>query len=164
MSRRLEELEVQRGLKQVINGKYSLSIPHPTLLTPNQSRISSEYIATLYHIPYGAALSIGRHSLNNSGTNEFMRIRVIAYLDPDKKNYELLTVSTTCPVSVTATLQEFSKDLEREMAKVAEDWHLKDGTMRGTIGTKRKRRELSWEDDDAENGQNRKKRMRDLRD
>jgi hypothetical protein len=35
MPRRLQELEVQRGLKQVIHGKYFLSIAHPTLLTPN---------------------------------------------------------------------------------------------------------------------------------
>jgi hypothetical protein len=76
----------------------------------------------------------------------------------------LLTVSSTAPVSITAALQDFSKDLEREMAKVAEDWHLKDGTMRGSIGTKRERRELSWEDDDVKDGQNRKKRMRDLGD
>lgn len=74
-------------------------------------------------------------------------IRAIAYLDADKATWKMVAQSSKAQYGIIPALQEFSKDLEREMASMADN------------GGKRKRSGLFWEDDFY--GEEREKRVRE---
>jgi hypothetical protein len=134
---RLEELELQRGLKDLVRGNKPLrSLILCFFLT------STEYISTLYPSPNGIAILIGRHAaaipsgqLNRGGREEFVMIHAITYLDADKATWKMVAQSSKAQYGITSALQEFSKDLERAMANMADN------------GSKRKRSGLFGEDD-----------------
>ncbi|KAH6392826.1 hypothetical protein HBI08_195820 [Parastagonospora nodorum] len=129
---RLEELELQRGLKDLVH----------------------EYIDTLYPSTNGTAILIGRHAATfpsserkRSGREEFIMIRAIVYLDADKTTWKMVAQSSKAQYGITSALQEFSKDLERAMANMADN------------GSKRKRSGLFGEDDYYD--EEREKRLRE---
>ena len=49
---------------------------------------------------------------------DYLIIRAIVYTEPSKGKWEVLSESSKAHVSITAALQEFTKDLERKMGDV----------------------------------------------
>jgi hypothetical protein len=72
-------------------------------------------------------------------------IRAIAYLTPDKTTWKVLARSSKAHYGITAALQEFSKDLEREMGRMA------DAEVVHVSGRKRKTRSGLFGEEDEGN-------------
>jgi len=130
---RLEELQVQKELKEVIRGiLFSLR----ALLTPYCPRLRSadhviEYIHNLYDGAYpghhGIDVLVCRHKLDrfstvvphyrrNTTDSEYIMIRALVYTESEHKTCKLLAESSKAHYGITPALQEFTKDLERQMA------------------------------------------------
>jgi hypothetical protein len=129
---RLEELRLQRELKEIILGN-SRPLTHFHTQT---NCASPEYISTIYTPAHpsnrGFAILVCRHThdappakprgrdQSRSGRDEFVVVRVITYLTPDKTRWEVVTESSKAQFGILPALQEFTKDLEREMGKMIE--------------------------------------------
>tara|TARA_R110002003_G_scaffold1577_4_gene23242 strand:- start:86 stop:577 length:492 start_codon:yes stop_codon:yes gene_type:complete len=128
---RLEDLQLQRELKEVLLGNttsaraHSLSHLHPPLPLIKRTR-TAEYITTLHHHTHTAALLICRHPYHppacdtSARSKEFIMVRAIIYLNAEKTQWKIVAESSKAQFGILPALQEFSKDLEREMGRMAE--------------------------------------------
>ncbi|KAF1840785.1 uncharacterized protein K460DRAFT_420656 [Cucurbitaria berberidis CBS 394.84] len=115
---RLDELRLQRELKEVI----------------------LEYVHILYtakhHSNHGFAILVCRHDFEreqvvskHSRDKEYLTIRAIVYTEPGRRSFQLLAQSSKGHFGIIPALQEFTKELEREMG---------DMTATLSLGQKRK--------------------------
>ncbi|KAF2833247.1 hypothetical protein CC86DRAFT_7156 [Ophiobolus disseminans] len=104
---RLEDLRLLRELKEML----------------------LEYVTTIFTpthpAAHGFALLVCRHagapSRGRAGrSEEFIVIRAIVYLSADKSVWKVVAESSRAQFGILPALQEFSKDLEREMGRMSD--------------------------------------------
>ncbi|KAG9186827.1 hypothetical protein G6011_09935 [Alternaria panax] len=113
-TRGLEDLQLQRELKQIV----------------------LEHVTTIYQPTYpsnhGFSILICRHQFDRSTpitaaaglprrsdrAEEFIMIRAVIFIEPGHKKWKLVAESSKAYYSIIPALQEFSKDLEREMGQL----------------------------------------------
>ncbi|KAH7085726.1 hypothetical protein BKA63DRAFT_560363 [Paraphoma chrysanthemicola] len=143
---RLEELQLQRELKEVL----------------------LEYIETLHHPQHSAALLTCRHPYHPTKydpaarSKEFLVIRAIVYIDAKKTQWKIVAESSKAQFGILPALQEFSKDLESEMGRMAEGARVTE--KRKVAGRKRSgifgEEDFAMEDGEVKEGDGEGKRMR----
>ncbi|KAI4947529.1 hypothetical protein J4E91_006349 [Alternaria rosae] len=124
---RLEDLQLQRELKQSVL-EYIIDMYQPAY--PNNHGFSILICRHMFDrsssIPAAAAL--GRRN----DREEFIMIRAVTLREPGTKKWTLVAESSKAYFGIIPALQEFTKDLEREMGNM---------TASMTVDNKRRRNE-----------------------
>ncbi|KAI4686314.1 hypothetical protein J4E81_008666 [Alternaria sp. BMP 2799] len=144
---RLEDLQLQRELKQSVL-EYIIDLYQPAY--PNNHGFSILICRHVFDrsssIPAAAAL--GRR---NDRADEFIMIRAVTLSEPGTKKWTLVAESSRACFGIVPALQEFSKDLERQMGNM---------TASMTVDKKRQRNERnedSIDQDEYMSGRSRKR-------
>lgn len=134
---RLEDLQLQRELKQSVLGMSLPTLPLPegavadsVILTTQQntSTCTNQPTPTTMAFPSSSAAALGRRN----DREEFIMIRAVTLSEPGTKKWTLVAESSKAYFGIIPALQEFTKDLEREMGN---------RTASMTVDNKRQRNE-----------------------